>query len=326
MSKILAVFGATGRQGGSVISHVLSDPVLSKEYTIRAITRDPSSAKAQSLLDSHTGSKISLVAADLADPTSLPAAVQGAHTVFLVSAQPAMRDFAHVRAIQRDSATAAADACVAAGVARIVYSTLPHVSKISGDKYVNVGSFDGQAEAAEYIRDNLGAVVQSAFVAAGSFMQNWHAVMKPQPSSQLGEDGVFVIARHVAPEMRLPLVDIAETGKWVAAVLADFDNFRGKTVCMASREYSMREIAEKLSANTGKKVVYRQISNDEAIGAFGGDRNPAAGMLVEMMLYQEEFRYFGPDTAEEVRWGVENARGHISTFEEYLEKNPVSLE
>lgn len=42
MSKILTVFGASGNQGGSVIRTVLADPTLSKEFRIRAITRDAS--------------------------------------------------------------------------------------------------------------------------------------------------------------------------------------------------------------------------------------------------------------------------------------------
>lgn len=49
MSKILTVFGATGNQGGSVIKAVLADSVLSKEFRIRAITRDASKPAAQAL-------------------------------------------------------------------------------------------------------------------------------------------------------------------------------------------------------------------------------------------------------------------------------------
>lgn len=49
MSKLIAVFGATGNQGGSVIKHILADAVLSKEFKIRAITRDTAKAAAQAL-------------------------------------------------------------------------------------------------------------------------------------------------------------------------------------------------------------------------------------------------------------------------------------
>lgn len=49
MSKTLTVFGATGNQGGSVIEAVLSDPILSKEFKIRGITRDVAKPAAQAL-------------------------------------------------------------------------------------------------------------------------------------------------------------------------------------------------------------------------------------------------------------------------------------
>lgn len=49
MAKILTVFGATGNQGGSVIRAVLADPVLSREFRIRAITRDVGKPAAQEL-------------------------------------------------------------------------------------------------------------------------------------------------------------------------------------------------------------------------------------------------------------------------------------
>lgn len=49
MSRILAVFGATGTQGGSVIRSVLADPALSKQFKIRAITRDTSKPAAKAL-------------------------------------------------------------------------------------------------------------------------------------------------------------------------------------------------------------------------------------------------------------------------------------
>ncbi|KAF4257338.1 hypothetical protein CNMCM8057_003667 [Aspergillus fumigatus] len=49
MSKILTVFGATGKQGGSVIRTILQDAKLSQEFRIRGITRDTTKPAAQAL-------------------------------------------------------------------------------------------------------------------------------------------------------------------------------------------------------------------------------------------------------------------------------------
>jgi uncharacterized protein YbjT (DUF2867 family) len=49
MSNVITVFGATGRQGGSVIKAILADSTLSATFKIRAITRDVSKPVAQAL-------------------------------------------------------------------------------------------------------------------------------------------------------------------------------------------------------------------------------------------------------------------------------------
>lgn len=49
MSKLITVFGATGNQGGSVIRTILEDSGLSKEFRIRAVTRDVKKESAKAL-------------------------------------------------------------------------------------------------------------------------------------------------------------------------------------------------------------------------------------------------------------------------------------
>ncbi len=51
MSPVLTVFGATGKQGGSVVKSVLAHPTLSKQYNIRGVTRDPAKPAAKALAD-----------------------------------------------------------------------------------------------------------------------------------------------------------------------------------------------------------------------------------------------------------------------------------
>ena len=49
MSKLITVFGATGKQGGSVIRAIQADPDLKSEFKIRGVTRDVSKPAAKEL-------------------------------------------------------------------------------------------------------------------------------------------------------------------------------------------------------------------------------------------------------------------------------------
>src|SRR6185295_6881968 len=78
-SKIIAVTGATGAQGGGLIRAILEDP--KKEFTARAITRKPDSDKARAL--ARQG--VEVVAGDLDDAGSLRRALTGAHGAYFVT-------------------------------------------------------------------------------------------------------------------------------------------------------------------------------------------------------------------------------------------------
>jgi uncharacterized protein YbjT (DUF2867 family) len=73
---LLVVIGATGNQGGSVVSRFLS--LSPSTYRIRGLTRNPSSAASQALVSKG----VEMVAADLDDPASLDRAFEGASAIF----------------------------------------------------------------------------------------------------------------------------------------------------------------------------------------------------------------------------------------------------
>jgi len=309
MSKILVVFGATGQQGGSVIDCVIHDPQLSKQYKVRGVTRDLSKQAAQSLQEKG----IEVVKGDFEDKESLKQAMQGAHTVFSMTAtvydgQTMERGIAEGKAL--------ADAAVAAGVEYFIWSSLPHVGKVSGGKYQHADHFDSKAEVEEYIRT---LPIKSSFFAPGSFMQNFGGTMAPHPAG----DGTYAISNVVTPQTQLPLIDAAaDSGKWVAAILAEPEKYEGEVLSAATKLYSFEEIVQIISKETGKTVKYNQLPES----TFRRFLPPAAAdNLVEMMLYFQGFGYYGPQTKEKVEWTAQQARGKLTTFEEYLSKNPIQL-
>ncbi|GLA36718.1 hypothetical protein AnigIFM63309_003042 [Aspergillus niger] len=310
MSKILVVVGATGQQGSSIINSILSDPKLSQEFTIRGTTRDPNSPKAQAL----AAKGIEIVTSNFNEPESLQRAFTGAHTVFantptIYDGHTYEHEVAHGRAL--------IDAAVAVGVPFYIYSTLPSISKISQGWLKNGGHFDGKEEVEQYIRTQP---IRSAFVAPGSFMSNFHDTMAPRRM----ENGDYALLLPVPAHIRLPLIETeADLGKWVAAILADFDQYEGKVLCCATALYSFEEIVETMSRVSEKTVTYREVPV-EIWATYLPEL--MRGYIVDMFMLFRVYGYYGDGTEEKVKWSAEQARGDLTTLEEYLRKYPLNLE
>ena len=319
---LLTVFGATGQQGGSIIRTVLSTPSLSAKYRLRGLTRDPSSAVAQKL---HSQG-VEIQAVDVnGDISTVASALQGSSIVFALTVTDYATD---TYSTELRQGKAIADAAVSSGVPYLIFSTLPHVAQVSGGKYTLVGGFDGKAETEAYIR-SLSGTIKSAFFAPGCFMQNFLHIMAPR-----SHDGgkTYAIAGVTTPGTKMPLIDtVADTGKYVAAILADLDAYQGKTLCAASEWLSMSEIAEKVGAALGKNVAYRQLPIEVYKGFLP---ESARDQLVEMYLYIQDYGYFGAKGDEAVQWTVKqvnesgrgNGVGELTSFERFLVENPVHVE
>ncbi|HZF65637.1 MAG TPA: NmrA/HSCARG family protein, partial [Chitinophagaceae bacterium] len=167
--KIIAVFGATGAQGGGVANAILNDP--NSEFSVRAITRDVNSEKAKEL--ARQGAE--LVSADIDDPASMHKALEGAYGAYLVtffwshfSAEKEMTEAQHM-----------AEAAKAAGLQHVIWSTLEDTRKwvpLDDDRMptlmgnYKVPHFDGKGEADKYFTD-LG--VPTTFLRASFYWDNF---------------------------------------------------------------------------------------------------------------------------------------------------------
>ena len=308
MSKLLIVFGATGQQGGSVINAVIDDPDLSKQYKIRAVTRDPSKPAAQALKQKG----IELAQADADDKASLERALKNVHTAFIVTTTP---DEAGAKQTEIRQGKLIADTAVAAGAQYLIFSSASHAGQISGR---SVDIFDAKADIEDYIRT---LPVKSAFFAPGFFMENFHGHSTPRPT---GEPGVYAIANVPNPDTRIPLLaTAADSGKYVAAILANPDKYAGEVFYGATKLYSYDEVAKAIGEATGKTVKYKQLPAE----VFKGFLPPAsAESAVAMLQWFKDFGYYGPKTEEYVDWTVQQTPSKLTTFEDFLKKNPINLQ
>lgn len=309
--KLLVVFGVTGNQGGSIVDSVLNDAELSKQYSIRGITRSASNSNAQALKSKG----VEIVEADMDSPASLVPALQGAHTIFGVTVT---QYTGSTREVETRHAKAFCEEALRQKAEYIIWSSMSHPEKISNGKLVHVEHFDDKAEIEQYIRT---LPIKSSFFAPGSFMQNLQSSMKPRPSPS--GDGTYVIANLCKPDTLVPFIDITDTGKWVAAILAEPDKYEGKFFAAAERLYTWTETVEILSKHTGKTVKHQQVP-DEVFKGFLPEG--VQQQYLEMYQLLRDYGYYGKNMKEDVEWAAKQARGKLTSLEEFLKKENYTLE
>jgi uncharacterized protein YbjT (DUF2867 family) len=133
-AAVVAVVGATGRQGSAVVRHLLRD-----RWRVHALTREPSGAAARALADQ--GAQIQR--ADTEDIGSLRRAFHGVHGVFNVQNPMTSSVAAEVRQ-GRHVAEAAAEA----RVSHVVYGAAG-----IGEETTGIGSWDSKLAVAERFRE-----------------------------------------------------------------------------------------------------------------------------------------------------------------------------
>lgn len=270
--KIIAVFGATGQQGGGVVRALKAQG----RFSIRAVTRSAERARGLGADE--------VVEADLTKPDTLRAAFDGAYGAFVVTnfwEGPGADELAQGRA--------AVEAATALGIEHFVWSTLPNVEAISGGKF-DVVHFTQKAK--------VDALVSAAgfrahtFVEAPFYYQNLTGPMGPQPQA----DGSKVWAMPMSPDSRvIHMADITELGNVVAGAFANPTKVgSGQHLALAAEFMSWNEIVQTLRAQ-GHDVRFQSVP----ARAFD-DFFPGARELREMMDYFEAHTYFGPDADQKI--------------------------
>jgi len=229
--RIVLVTGATGRQGGAVIRHMLS-----KGWKLRALTRNPDGGTAQDL--ARQG--IELVRGDLEDPASLEKALRGAYGVFSV------QDFWSVgahREVQQGKNLA--DAAKRTGVAHFVYSSVGGAERNSG-----IAHWESKWQIEQHVRKiNLPATI----LRPAAFMENYYI-----DQVEIG----LLRGKLIDPIQADKLYQTIATDDIGAFVALAFDRpkeFIGEALEIAGSELTNLEAAEVFSRVLGKKVKFRRL-------------------------------------------------------------------
>lgn len=224
----VVVTGATGRQGGAVVRHLLGAGI-----TVRALTRDPHSAAARRLRAAGAHP----VAADLHDPATLPAVLDGAYGVFSVQNywDPAVGYEGEI-----SQAHALAAAARTAGVRHFVQSTMadaPGPAPLPRH-------FQSKQEIERDI-DELG--LARTFLGTVFFMDN---VDDPA----MGGPMLFpMLSGTLRPDTQLHLLAVADIGVATTEAFLRPDQFLGRKVNLAGDRLTAPEMKQTYQQVTGRR-------------------------------------------------------------------------
>jgi uncharacterized protein YbjT (DUF2867 family) len=225
LSGVVAVTGATGRQGGAVARHLLA-----AGRPVKALTRTPDSPAARAL--AALGAEVTR--AEMDDPGSLREAFRGAQAVY--SVQNSMTAGLEAEVAQGRNV---ADAAVQAGVAHLVQA-----SAAPGLTGTGVGPWESKATIVAHAR-SIGAPL---------------TVLHPAGFMELMTDKDFypavstwyLMPRLMGEDTRIPWVCLEDLGAVAALVLADAERFVGTELTVASDLRSIRECRETWRLATGR--------------------------------------------------------------------------
>lgn len=294
MKKTIAVFGATGAQGGSVARALLNRGV----FAVRAITRKTDSPAANALRE--LGAEV--VNGDLDDPASLSAALAGVYGVFGVT--NFWEHFDKEGPQGRNLVKAVADA----NVSHFIYSTLPPIEKATNGA-LRSPHFDLKAEHEEYAR-SLG--IPSTFVHVPFYYENFLYFLPPKPAG----DGTYQFG---FPQGDTPLagISVQDVGPIVAPMFEQPEKYIGQVVKLAGDEIPATSYAEIMSRATGKTIKYAYIPR-ETFAAFGF---PGADDLADMF---EFYRLHMPSRVKDIETCRALAPG-LQSFSTWAERNADAL-
>jgi uncharacterized protein YbjT (DUF2867 family) len=231
LDKTVLVTGATGRQGGAVIRHMLP-----KGWRLRALTRNPTNQAAQEL--ARQG--VEVVQGDLEDPASLTAPLRGVYGVYSVQdfwAVGAKREIAQGKNL--------ADAAKKAGVQHFVYSSVGGAERNSG-----IPHWETKWEIEKHIRSSgLPATV----IRPAGYMENYY----------VDQVEIGILKGKLADPIRAdkPYQTIAtdDIGAFAALAFERPQEFIGKELEIAGSELTNPEAAKVFSRVLGKPVKFQKL-------------------------------------------------------------------
>lgn len=276
--KTIAVMGATGAQGGSVVKAF--NALGNDNFQLRAITRDPESEKAKAIEPLvHE-----VVKADGDDEESMVKAFEGCYGAFIVSNFWQDMDAKH----EKETLLTCCAAAKKAGLKHVVLSTLEDTRetinasenkdtwKVLNDEGMYVPHFDAKGEVTSAYDE---VPVTKLYTCA--YMENF--IYFGWGPTRQAENQPYGITFPMG-DKKMALVSVEDIGKAACAIFQD-TSLIGQSVGVMSDVVTGEEMAATFTKICGEKVNYNAVPT-EVYASFGF---PGCEDLANMFRYYVDY-------------------------------------
>jgi nucleoside-diphosphate-sugar epimerase len=294
--KIIAVFGSTGAQGGSVLRALLANG----SYHVKALTRNAKSDKAKKLA---TLKNCSIAEADLDSVKSLDAALKGCYGSFLVTDSWSATTKDEIKQGKN-----AIDSAIRNGISHLVYSGLEHVKPILNKP---CDHFDFKATIQDYgLKEAKNGKINFTSVMLPAYYENFGSFYnhKLKPNEYLVN----------VPMGGKPIfgMSVADLGECVVSVLQNPNEYKSKVIGLSSDNLTIGECVAIMNKHlVPNKFVDSQISLKQ-YAALGF---PGAEELANM------FEYYQTGKMQRDINLTKKLNKNLLNFEQWVVKNKQNL-
>jgi len=223
--KTIVVLGATGRQGGQVVRHLVKEG-----WQVRALTRNPDGKKAAALKPLG----VEVVRADMNDKSSLESAFRNAYGVYNMQAPVSGQIEVEIRHGRN-----VAEAAKKAGIQHIVYG-----SAGLGNIKTGIEQWDAKIEVTKAMND---LELPLTILRPVAFME-----LMVDPSYYPNASTWFIWPKLTGPDYKIAWISVQDVGVIAATAFANPEKYIGKELALVADVKSLAECREIYRQVTGK--------------------------------------------------------------------------
>lgn len=229
--KTILVTGATGRQGGAVVEHLLKNG-----FNVKALSRTPESVSAQVLISKG----ITVVKGDMSNLQSLKDAMKNCDGVFSIQNYfecGAEKEIAFGKNM--------ADAAKQSNISHFIYSSV-----CNADCNTGVPHFESKHTIEKYIRS---IDLPYTIIRPVKFMENYYI---PQVFKGILGGKLF---DSIKPGKKHQMIALDDIGKYVEVAFRNSEKYLNKTIEISGDELTNEEVANTMAHVLGKKVKFKRL-------------------------------------------------------------------